>query len=602
MNYFECVAAHGGGSSNTITVTCDSGFAGLTLTCTDGNDTYTKVCPSVSPYTVDFENLAAGTWTISGTVQGTSYSKSVEISDSYATSLESGFSWATWVDLSQNYSSTDYNSLSDVLADEDCVHELMTIHACADYLIDAVSDDIDVIDDFVANDTAMKWIGLRDYTCDGLTAIAGVEAKFLASQYWERYLKDHVPTMTSNNAPYGTASATNNSSGAYKAFNGTNESGTSDAYEGSGLNIRLEYEFPTPICVKKILVANRNNSTVYAIENFKLQGSNDGTTWTDIGSFTKADGEANEETFSAASNTTYFKKLGIYITSTYDTSSNHYSRVGKLQFYGRSLNVSVPVMTSNTAPFGSLSGNAISDAPLYMGFDADKTNYTAISDGGKCVYDFLSKYVIKAIEVYSNSSNNYYAKAVQLIGSDDNTNFTSIGESQTLNNAANSVFFFYPNNNTAYRYNGISITSNITGGQSTFKIINFYGLDYSEREFEPNSGKKWLYDHGVELETLTTSGTVTKGSDYLTLSAANSEATASVDLTDYSVLRCKVGDHMSGTTQLSVGGSNPAAATLTANYSPDNNSLGVSSFNQSLATGVKMTANGVCDITEIWVE
>ena len=257
MNYFECVAAsHGGGSSNTITVTCDSGFAGVTLTCTDGNDTYTKACPSVSPYTVDFENLAAGDWTISGTVQGTSYSKVVSISDSYATTLESGFSWATWVDLSQNYHSADYNNLAEVFADEGALHELMTIHACCDYLIEAVTDDINTIDDFCANDTAMKWIGLRDYVCDGLTAIAGVEAKFLASQYWERYLKDHVPTMTANNAPYGTASVSGSyqTGNAYKVFDGDD----STAYIGSSnatvTGFSFTYHFTTPICVKMLKI------------------------------------------------------------------------------------------------------------------------------------------------------------------------------------------------------------------------------------------------------------------------------------------------------------------------------------------------------------
>lgn len=595
-NRFKCSLAHGGSGGaegNTLIVTCDSAFAGHTISASKSGTTYTQTCPSSSPYTVTFHGLEAGTWTISAIVSGDTYSTSVTITDSTAL-LSYGFNWATWVTLG-GLDPTDFSDLSDVFADEAAVRRLMLVHASADYLIDAVTGNVDVIDNFCADDTAMKWIGLCDYVCDGLTAIAGVETKFLASTYWERYLKDHVPTMTGNMAPYGTASATNNNTGAYKAFNGTNESGTSDAYEGSGLNIRLEYEFPTPICVKKILVANRNNSTVYAIENFKLQGSNDGTTWTDIGSFTKADGVANEETFSAASNTTYFKKLGIYITSTYDTSSTHYSRVGKLQFYGRSLNVSVPVMTGNTAPFGEVIGNGSGNYSSWHAFGS--SGYAWNTGSLSVIYDFGKAVVVKAFDIatYYYSSHNY-----KIIASNDGENYEDVlANVKTVIPSLNDQAIGHGNveNNKAYRYYGFAVGDS---DSYLYPNCNFYGVDYSEKEFEAGTSKKWLYDHGVELETLTTSGAVVKGNDYLTLSAANSEATAAIDLTPYSTLHCKVGDNMSGTTQLSVGGSSPAVSTLTSNNAPNNESLDIASYNQTLATGVKMTANGICDIKELW--
>ena len=180
--YFEC--SSGTGKGNNLIVTCASDFAGVTITCTNGVKNYFRVCPSSEPYEIEFSGLESGTWTISGTVEGTLYSTNVVIVD-YTATLDSGFDYRVWC-TEGGVDATQYSSLADVFADVLATRKLMTVHASADYLIDAVSDDISTIDDFVANDTAMKWIGLRDYVCDGLTAINGVVAKFLASPYWER--------------------------------------------------------------------------------------------------------------------------------------------------------------------------------------------------------------------------------------------------------------------------------------------------------------------------------------------------------------------------------------------------------------------------------
>lgn len=80
MAYFHCLI--GGGSSGggyELTVTCDSQFAGTTITCTDGVTTLTKTCPSASPYEVVFELPNGGDWTISGVVGGSTVSTGVSI-------------------------------------------------------------------------------------------------------------------------------------------------------------------------------------------------------------------------------------------------------------------------------------------------------------------------------------------------------------------------------------------------------------------------------------------------------------------------------------------------------------------------------------------
>ena len=62
-----------------MTVTCDSDFAGTTITCTDGVTTLTETCPSSSPYEVVFEIPNGGDWTISGVVSGQTVSTGVSI-------------------------------------------------------------------------------------------------------------------------------------------------------------------------------------------------------------------------------------------------------------------------------------------------------------------------------------------------------------------------------------------------------------------------------------------------------------------------------------------------------------------------------------------
>lgn len=80
MAYFHCLI--GGGSSGggyTLTVTCDSQFAGTTITCTDGVTTLTATCPSASPYEVEFDIPNGGDWTISGVVSGQTVTTGVSI-------------------------------------------------------------------------------------------------------------------------------------------------------------------------------------------------------------------------------------------------------------------------------------------------------------------------------------------------------------------------------------------------------------------------------------------------------------------------------------------------------------------------------------------
>lgn len=81
MAYFDCTIGSAGEFSIPLVVTCTANFAGKTITCSDGTTTLTGTCPSASPYEVTFELPNTGTWTVSGTISGHTFSDSVLVNE-----------------------------------------------------------------------------------------------------------------------------------------------------------------------------------------------------------------------------------------------------------------------------------------------------------------------------------------------------------------------------------------------------------------------------------------------------------------------------------------------------------------------------------------
>lgn len=578
--YFEC--SSGTGKGNNLIVTCASDFAGITITCTNGVKTYSKVCPSSEPYEIEFSGLESGTWTISGTVEGTLYSTSVVIVD-YTATLKGGFDYKTWC-TEGGVDATQYSSLADVFDDELAVHRLMTVHASADYLIEAVADDITTIDDFCANDTAMKWIGLRDYVCDGLTAISGVETKFLASEYWERYLKDHVPTMTSNTAPYGTASA-------YQVFDGSTST-TASATD-------FRYKFTNPICVKKF-ESSASGGT--------LQASNDGSTWITI--------------TTPSENTDYYLHYGVH----YNASTS----VNTIQFYGRSLDVSVPAMTGYTSPYGEvIYSSDLSNQQAYKAFDDNpSTTWSAstVNYDSYIGYRFSTPVVVDTI-VYTRRVISGYNEAIctaKIQGSNDGSEWEDLTEILTfdqLNTVAGTKHIWkVTKNKGAHRYHKLQFISGGDRVNPTAVDIQFYGVDYSEREFEVGTNKKWLYDHGLNLENLEAyvvnpgSGDyVTFESDYIDIhytgvsgGGRRTVAKTSMDLTNYNLAKAVIDDFGASSLNLGVFASDSSTSSIAqADLTKPFNYFDISSVdsNVSVQVGRWVSANtGYGKVKELWLE
>lgn len=136
-----------------------------------------------------------------------------------------------------------------------------------------------------------------------------------------------------------------------------------------------------------------------------------------------------------------------------------------------------------------------------------------------------------------------------------------------------------------------------TDGREYVQIgSTYYTEDWGEKEFGSGSTMKYIYDHGVELETLTISGTGSKGDNAITLSASGATALASITFTSgvYSTLNGKTGLNASGSPRI-VCGSGYAAIT-------DRASLDISSITGANNTGASQTGSGTVDIEELWLE
>ena len=335
MAWFRCSLGGSGGLE--LTVTCDFNFAGLTITCTDGDTTLTKVCPSQSPYQVVFNLPNGGTWTISGVVSGKTQSTTVVIPDNAALHVIPTGSAATpvndiqtWLHCGNIWDKT-YTTINQVLSDTTTLLALVSSNNAADYMARSTNWASSVC----ANQTAMGYIGNNDYCANKLLANSTWATAICNSTYFESVLTTKVPTMTSNTAPSGeayvdTSVATIYSGQAYMAFDGNDNTGI--AWQDNSY-ANDSYTFPNAMMLKKYRFYCRfyGSGRVYTV---KVQGSNNGTTWNDLDSFTVTANNTTLETIrSIPTNNTKYKKHRLYSTTTKPAGQNFDFLT--IQFWGR---------------------------------------------------------------------------------------------------------------------------------------------------------------------------------------------------------------------------------------------------------------------------
>ena len=345
MAYFRC-STIGGGDGADLIVTCDSDFSGAIITCTDGTKTFTQTCPSSSPYTVTFESIPTGTWTISGVVSGQTYYAYKTITD-FTETLKAIPDGATktptddiqiWLNCANIWDKTTYTTISDVLADTTTLLALISDSNAVDYMARSTTWASSVC----ANSTAMTYIGANNYCADTLLSDNTWLNAISNSTYFESVLNVKVPTMTSNTTPSGVCTADSSSSGAsapYTSFDGVLTS-TSASYGAPAPNNSYTshwgYEFDS-MC--KIWKANIYlwGGTNYSF-TYKIQGYYD-SSWVDIASGSGTTTANSVKTFntvcSPISNCEKFR-LEISSSTKLSISGQYATHLAELQLYGRS--------------------------------------------------------------------------------------------------------------------------------------------------------------------------------------------------------------------------------------------------------------------------
>lgn len=349
-----------------------------------------------------------------------------------------------------------------------------------------------------------------------------------------------VPTMTSNTTPSGVASASSYYSTTYepwKAFNGTTINVDDCWFSSSGTaNSYLCYQSVSPFKCTKVKLVNRSGtSSLYPVNTFKIQGSNDGTTWIDLtGVLTNTNKSANgASTYDINNNGSYLYHRILVLTSWNPdgtTVTNQYVAIGELQFYPKPgipsnqnamtyignnnycankllsnttwlnaicnsvyfesvLKIKVPTMTSDTTPSGQAFENpprADASQPAWKAFDGvdDSVSLACLNTvTGYIGYKFTNPVAVKKVAILGSLSTPYYTispKTFKVQYSDNGTNWTDATGTLNYNYSSFAEVTtqeYAINTNSSHRYWNIYILTN--GGHSLNKSgltkIQFYG-------------------------------------------------------------------------------------------------------------------------------
>ena len=270
----------------TINLTYDNEFRGMSITCTDNDSTITKTAP-ISGNSMAFYPPSTGTWTISGVYSGVTYTTTATVSSlstAVTAQLQTTPNGSTytptdsiqiWLNCAGIYDK-NYTTLGEVLADTITFDVLLRDSNACDYMARSTT----WASTICADADAMARVGKYDYCSDKLLSNSTWCTAICNSTYFESVLDVKVPTMTSNTAPSGTASASSvyqssNTYLAYKAFDGN--TGTFWLSNNtSGGSSWLQYEFTSPIRLAKVelyIAKSTTNTTLYLDS---ITGANDG--------------------------------------------------------------------------------------------------------------------------------------------------------------------------------------------------------------------------------------------------------------------------------------------------------------------------------------
>ena len=242
---------------------------------------------------------------------------------------------------------------------------------------------------------------------------------------------------------------------AYNAFNNGNARWCSTSIQAN-TNYYLGYKFKNPVCVRRVYLKNFWDN--YHVQSFQLQGSNDGNSWTTIGTYN----HSNTNSYAAfynIENRAYYLQYRLLLQG----RTGGYYEIQSLQFYGSKIEGIIPRMTSNTSPYGEVTCSSCWDSS-YDGYRAfsdtpDRGWAPAINTtSGWLKYKFNYPRSINGVCFVNQSGGN---TTFTLQGSNDDITYKDIltitaksGYDRTYKTCNTVKYLYYKFTSTATNYGG----------------------------------------------------------------------------------------------------------------------------------------------------
>lgn len=246
----------------------------------------------------------------------------------------------TW--LSYINTENTYEDLQEILDDSTILEQLMDNKKAVNYMLECT----DWISNICDSQFAMTSIGNNNYCAEKLLTNEEWSKAIRNSNKYGKVLNTVVPKMTSNTEPEGecigdsTVVTTINPNDWYywKPFNRSNVADNAGETQSTllAINNYWGYDFKKPVMVQKMTFKTYIYSdSNLSLKNFKVQGSLDGNTWTDIGAFYNDVVAANASYSISFFNTIAYRAYRIIPLDAWDVRG--YIIIRNAQFYGREI-------------------------------------------------------------------------------------------------------------------------------------------------------------------------------------------------------------------------------------------------------------------------
>jgi len=238
----------------------------------------------------------------------------------------------TWLNCAAVFDK-NYTTISQVLSDTTTLQTLISSNNANDYLVRSTS----WVSNVCGNSTAMSYIGLNNYSANTLLANSTWCTGICNSTYFESVLNVKVPTMTSDTTPSGrvvySSQFDNDMHAARNVFDGNMEKtwNCEKSEYGQVNQAYVGYMFPSAVKIlfARVIVPKAGRSNY----NYRLIGSNNGTSWTEISSVNTASTYSGWNPVMVITSPTTRQYYGVRGSQV--ESGDTYAQLVEVQFYGR---------------------------------------------------------------------------------------------------------------------------------------------------------------------------------------------------------------------------------------------------------------------------